>query len=102
MAAIDSSSSLAAVEASYDDNASYLEEVSAAKARAFISAATILLRRMPETAGTREANFQYRMDLIQKELQKAREWLAANDGGATSLASSGPAVKRLDFRNSRD
>ena len=100
--AIDSSSTFAQVEAAYDDNASYAEENSPAKARAFVTAGTILLRRMPEASGTREANFQYRMDLIEKQVREARDWLAANDNSSSSANTRGPGVKRLDFRNSRD
>jgi hypothetical protein len=99
---ISSTSTFAEVEAAYDDNASYAEEASPTKARAFITAATILLRRMPEASGTREANFQYRMDLIEKQIQQARDWLAANDNSSSSANTRGPGVKRLDFRNSRD
>ena len=99
---IDSTSTFAQVEAAYDDTACYAEQNDPAKARAFITAGTILLRRMPEASGTKEANFQYRMDLIAKQIEKAEAWLAANDYSSSSANTRGPGVKRLDFRNSRD
>lgn len=55
MPSLTSASTLAQVEASYDDNASYAEDASVAKAKAFVTACRILLRRLPAEAGTRES-----------------------------------------------
>ena len=51
MSALSSSSTLVQVENAYDDNASYAEDESVAKCRAFLTACRILLRRMPAQTG---------------------------------------------------
>jgi hypothetical protein len=72
MSALTSTSTDAQVFAAYDDNASYAEDNSPAKARAFITACRILLRRVPKETGTREAHLTLTPDLIQKEMQAAQ------------------------------
>jgi hypothetical protein len=96
---VDSSSTLPEVQAAYDDNASYAEDKSVAKAKLFVTACRILLRRTPEESGTRESHFKMSTSLIQKELEAARDWLQAND--ASSTGNGGPAVVRSDFRSFR-
>jgi hypothetical protein len=74
-----SSSTLVEVQAAYDDNASYAEDGDVAKAKAFITACRILLRRMPKESGTREQHFKMNPELIQKEMDAAQQFVAAND-----------------------
>ena len=50
MSSLSSTSTLAEVKAAYADNASYLEDGSAAKARAFITACRLLLLMLPKRA----------------------------------------------------
>src|SRR5688500_6874875 len=100
MSTINSTSTLAQVQAAYDDNASYAEDASVAKCRAFLTACRILLRRMPAQTGTREAQLQLNPGLIQKEMQAAQAWLEAHDTGPTSTAA-GPRVTRVSFENFR-
>jgi hypothetical protein len=96
---LSSSSTLAEVEAAYDDNASFEEDRDVTKCRAFMTAVRILLRRNPEEAGTRESNAKFRMDLLADELKRAQQWLAANDTG--SAGASGPSVIHQDFSSFR-
>ncbi len=97
---IDSSSTLQEVKNSYADNASYEEDGSATKARAFITACRILLMRMPKEAGTRESNTTFNPELIQKEMDRARDWLVGNPD-ATQSDRIGPRVTKASFENFR-
>ena len=58
MSTLTSASTLAQVQAAYADNASYVEDNSVAKCRAFITACTILLLKLPAEQGTREAQLR--------------------------------------------
>ena len=100
MSAINSSLTDAQIQAAYEDNASYAEENSVAKCKLFLTAARILLIRLPEEFGTRHSTTKFRMDLIQKEIESARAWLAAND--TSSTGTSGPSYVRVDLSRSRD
>jgi hypothetical protein len=96
MSDLSSSSTLTEVEAAYDDNAGYAKTASLSKCRDFIEAARILLRRYPSTA-TKGANaLSYPLDRIQKELDRAVEWLSVNS--TTESDIPGPRVTRADFR----
>src|SRR4051812_46733326 len=99
MSTLSSSSTLTQVEAAYDDNASYAEDGSVAKAKAFITACRMLIRRLPAEAGTRESHVRLNPDLIRKEMDEARAWVAAND--TSSSGSSGPQVTLGSFENFR-
>ncbi len=99
---ISSTSTLAEVEAAYDDNASYEEDSSIPKCRAFQTAIRILLRRLPTESGTRETNARWDMALLSKELERAQCWQAANDDGTSDNSNAAPYVKRVSFENFRD
>jgi hypothetical protein len=101
MSYVNSSSSLAQVQAAYDDNASYDVERDPAKARAFITAARILVNRIPRETSTPQAQLRTAIDLINEQIKSATDWLAANDTAGSATNVNGPACKRLDFRNSR-
>jgi len=100
MASLDSTSTLDEVKAAYADNASYSEDGSAAKARAFIVACRILLIKLPERvqhggSGTAEM-VQLNLTLINQQLADARAWLAANGAFA-----GGARVRDLSFEEFR-
>lgn len=94
MATLSSSSSDQQVWDAYDDNASYEEDSSVSKARTFITACVILLRRRPQRVSTNGYAVDFDPDTIQNELKRAREWQATN-------SASGESVRYLDFRNLR-
>lgn len=100
MSTLTSSSSLSDIQASYDNNASYFEDNSVAKARAFCTACRFLLRRMARRASTGGGTGEsVEMDpsLIQGELQSAQDWLVANDS-----SRSGPRFIHNSFEGFRD
>ncbi len=99
MSTLTSSSTLAQIKAAYDDNASYYEDGSVTKAKAFITACRFLLRRIPASASESGQNrVDFDMGLIQKEMADAMEFVAAN-----ASSSSGSAKARvIGFENFRD
>lgn len=99
MSTLNSASTDVQVWAAYDDNASYEEDGSVAKCKSFITACTILIRRTPKRAGTRESDMETSIEEVRKALERAREWLAANDTAADS--AGGGSVKRMSFRSFR-
>ena len=84
------------VFAAYDDNASYLEEDSVAKGRAFQTACIILIRRIPTTVQENNSMAQFDPKLIANQLEEVRDWLASND-----TARSGSSSRLSDLRNFR-
>lgn len=82
MSTLTSSSTLAQIKAAYVDNASYAEDNSPAKARAFITACRILLLKLPRSAegpgGGERVELEPR--IIQDEANRAHRWLALNSG----------------------
>ena len=90
------SSSDTEVKAAYDDNASYVEDASATKARAFITACTILIRRLPNRSSLGGLS-DFELNDLSAERETARKWLAANDRGTD--AASGYVYP--DVRNFR-
>lgn len=101
MSTLTSSSTLAEIQASYVDNASYAEDDSIPKAKAFLTACRILLLKLPAEAGTREGHMRLNPDLIQKEMKEARDWL---DPQATPVTETpdGGSVTRASFTYFRD
>lgn len=95
MSTLSSTSTLAQIEAAYVDNASYAEDASVTKAKAFITACRILLLKLPKEAGTRDSRTAFNSDLIQREMETAQEWVSAND--TASSPSGGPVVTRTSF-----
>lgn len=75
MSTLSSSSTLAEVQAAYDDNASYLEDDSVVKAKAFVTAVRILLRRTPSRAEKGSNAQGWNHESLRKELEEARDWL---------------------------
>lgn len=101
---LSSSSTLAQVNAAYDDNADYAESGggSTTKAAAFIQACRILLRRIATEAATGPERIRQDENLraIRAELNDAKDWLALND--TTSGAGVNGGVKHLSLEGFRD
>jgi hypothetical protein len=98
MSTLSASSSYSEIRAAFDDNASYEEDGSVAKAKAFITACRMLLRRTPKRAAVGGGGHELELDpaIIKEMMADAQEWIAANDviaGGRTTYA---------DFTNFRD
>jgi len=96
MSSLSSVSTDAQVKAAYDDNASYAEDDSITKAKAFITACRILLRRIPKRGklGSRQ-EFEFDPLMIQGELNDAKAWLSTK-------AAAGGGVTSFSFANFRD
>lgn len=96
MSTINSSSTLDQVKAAYDDNCSYQEDNDATKCAAFITACTMLLRRLPLEASKEGQTLRLQLDLLKQELRQARAWLATS-----SASAAGGGVLFSDFSNFR-
>ena len=98
---LDSSSTLAEIKAAYDDNLDYDTAASTTKAKAFVQAARMLLRRMAQeiTHGGRGVVDDYRK--IEGELAKAESWWRNNDSAATG-STPAETIKHVDFRSFRE
>lgn len=80
MSTLSSSSTDAEVWAAYDDNASYEEDASITKARAFITACRIILRRNPkQTTRAGGLGLVLSPELIRADMQAAQTWLVVHD-----------------------
>lgn len=87
MASLSSASTNSQVFAAYDDNASYEEDGSAAKARAFITACVILRRRLPQIV-QQTGGSMITVQSLESEMERARAWIATNPD-ATSGTGGG-------------
>jgi hypothetical protein len=100
MSTLSSASTLAEIQAAYADNASYAEDASPAKARAFVTACRLLLVKLPKRASHgagRAEEIELDLALIRGELADARKWLACY----ASAAAGGAAVS-FDLSGFRD
>lgn len=97
MSTLNGSSTLAEVQAAYDANASYVEDNSVAKAKAFITACSILLRRTPSNMEKASNTLSFNIQAIKQERDDALAWLVARD----PASQVGPGVTYADFRNFR-
>ena len=100
MSTLTGSSSLSTIETAYGDNASYTEDQSVAKCRAFITAARLLLLKLPSVAVKGSNSLSFRLESIQRELERAQEWLEAHSTDDDDI-QGGPRVTRADFRGLR-
>jgi len=100
MSTLSSSSTLTEIQAAYDDNASYLEDGSTAKCKAFITAVRLLIRRTAQQVSNSAASSSITIDINQyrEELRDARKWLAAN-GGQTAGGSGTKYLSIESFRS---
>ena len=76
MSTLTGTSTDAEIWAAYDNAASYEEDSSRPKALAFITAANILKRRLPSSAG--RAGQSISRESLDADVIAARRWLAAN------------------------
>lgn len=96
MSSLSSSSTRAEIVAAYRDNASYAEDNSVDKAKAFVTACRFLIQlersNIEHLGGTR---VETDVSVIADQLRDAQRWLAAN-------AAGGGGVRHADLRNFRD
>jgi hypothetical protein len=102
MSTLSSSSTLTEINAAFADNCSYAEDGSATKARAFVTACTLLLNNVYERmahggSGGQELERKtaHYLDLI----KRADAWLASSPAASSS---TGGGVKYTDFSSFRD
>jgi hypothetical protein len=102
MSSLSSTSTRDEIHAAYLDNASYEEDASVAKAKAFITACRFLLSpRITPQASTGPGNggqVEFNLEIIRGEMQAAQQWLCSND--TTNYDSFG-GVKYADFSGFR-
>lgn len=99
MSTLSSSSTIAQIKASYDDNASYEEDASVSKAKAFITACRLLIRQTPTELAKASGRVQIDVKLIQEEMNEARDFVSSYDTSDSSGADT--RVRHADFRNFR-
>lgn len=92
---LSSSSTLAEVKATYDDNAGYRESNSPTQAAAFIMACRILIRRTPSLAGHGNRQLQIDTKILKQALDEAVRWYASSGSNSGAVVTLGPD---LDFR----
>ena len=101
MSTLNSTSTLTEVKASYDDNSSYAEDASVAKAKEFVTACRILLRRVPKRArhgGGGGEELEIDPAIVRAELKDAQMFVNANAG----ISDGGAGIKHVDFSQFRD
>ena len=88
---LSSSSTDTQVRAALDDNASYEEDASTTKAKAYLTALKIWRRRLSESASASDANQSIVRDLkwVDDEYKQAKAWLEEN--GVSSVSTDNQA-----------
>lgn len=99
MATLSSSSTIDEIKASYADNASYEEDGSVTKAKAFITACRILLLRIPRLSAQDRAQIQMAPELIQQEMRRASDFVASNPAAGST---TGRGTVHYSIQNLRD
>jgi hypothetical protein len=100
MSSLNSSSTIEQIKAAYADNASYSEDASVAKARAFVTACRLLLLKLPKSSGSAGGNVTLSPELIAKEMELAQAYVS-DSGATTEQGGAGPRVTHADFRSFR-
>jgi len=97
LSTLSSSSTLAEIQAEYDDNASYAEDDSVAKAAAFVTACRMLLRVIPKVSvqGGR-GGFELHTDpeSLRQQISEATRW--------RSLRQTAGGVRHTSLEDFRD
>lgn len=106
MSTLSSASTRAQVLAAYADNASYEEDASIAKCKAFITACRFLLspQHLVKQAGKGGGGgemVETDQVLIRDEMTTARAWLRANDSDSTTSTGGGGQTEQY-FDSIRD
>ncbi len=97
MSTLNSSSTLAEIEAAYADNASYCEDASVSKARAFITACRLLLLNLPAKAAFGKAeSVEIETRLLAEQITEAKQWLIGRD-----TTNSAPRMTLASLENFR-
>jgi hypothetical protein len=101
MSTLSSSSTRDEVLAAYADNASYEEDDSVPKAKAFVTACRLLLSPKHSAVRTNAMGIEVELELelIRAEMIAAQEWLAAS--GESARTSAGE-VMHSSFEEFRD
>lgn len=97
MSYLDGNSTTAAVQAEYDTCCSYMEDNSLAKAKRFITAVRILLRRTASNVVKGSNQVSLNVPVLERQLADAEAWFTARDPDANIR----PVCTRADFRNFR-
>jgi hypothetical protein len=99
---LSSTSTLDQIKAAYADNASYAEDASTTKAKAFITACRLLLLKLPKRAvhGGRGGGEEIELDLtlIAEEMKQANAWLSA----AATIEYGGAGYVHVDVGDFRE
>lgn len=96
MSTLSSASTLDQIKNSYLDNASYQEDSDVGKCRAFITAARMLLLKLPQSSRKGDSELTLSISSIQAALREARQWL-----GTANVAAAGGGIRYADFSNLR-
>lgn len=100
---LSSSSTLAEIQAAYDDNSSYDLNGSVSQCKNFIIACRMLLRRTPTAATQDRGSIQMNTDALKTALDLATQWLFQNSGTTNSDgAQTGGGTRHFDLSNFRD
>jgi len=96
MSSLTSASTLPEIKAAYADNASYVEDGSAVKARAFITACRLLLLRLPKRAmkGGRASGEEIELEprLLAEQIGEAKKFLSE-----ANLVAATPKVFSVEY-----
>ena len=100
--ALTSASTLAEVQAQYDDNVSYDLNGSVASCKLFIEAARLLLRRLvDETQAGGGARIRQERAVIERELASAKNWWMSSDPNAGTAGGASNGVREISFEEFR-
>ena len=99
--ALSSSSTLAQIEAQYDNSADWFISASIATAKDHAEAITMLLRRLVSSATKGSNSYSQRVDLLRDELREVRSWLLARDPDLRDVGTTDASVTVADFRKFR-
>lgn len=99
MSSLSSASTLTEIENSYLDNASYEEDASVTKAKAFVTACRMLLMKWPALVSQGGNQLQLNAAGIKAQLERAQAYVAAN--GSSGTAGQSGSVKHPSFATFR-
>lgn len=91
---LSSTSTLTEINAAYDDNASYAEDNSVSKAKAFRTAIAILIRRVLADSTKGDKSLRFDHEGLQRQLDEVAAFISSRD-------TSNSAVTVADFRGLR-
>lgn len=98
MSTLDSSSTLAEIQAAYADNASYAEDSSVSKAKGFITACRLLILKLPKSSAAGHVSTTLSPELLRDEIKDAQSWLAIHDDSN----QANPGVTHMGFAEYRE